>query len=438
MKLGRLGWVGLLCVLAALGRVAAGQTLRVTPDHVMADESAAIQASGLSAREHVAIRAELADGAGQRWSSEAEFVADEAGEVDTAAQAPTKGSYRTVSGLGLVWSMRPEDRGAKAYRAPEDYGLQRVMFHLVRGGAAVADAVLVQEFKGPGVREIRVHGAVQGSLFLPRGDGPWPGVLVLGGAEGGAPVEKALWLAEHGYAALALVYIGQDGLPQQLEHIPLEYFGRALSWMQGVPQIARGTLGVMGTARGGELALQLGAVYPAIKAVVAYAPASVRYPSCCGRWVTAAWTLRGEGLDYIRPLSQGKAQARAEEEAAAIQVERTRGDILVISGGQDGVWPSSLMTQEMEERLREADFAHRFERLDYPRAGHGAGSPQIVPAWLGEVADPETGQMRYSGGSAGADTESGMDAAPKVLRFLGEALGGASELASSTETRSTR
>ena len=48
--------------------------------------------------------------------------------------------------------------------------------------------------------------------------------------------------------------------------------------------------------RGGELALQLGALYPIVRAVVAYVPANVRYPACCGGIGGAAWVLKGVPL----------------------------------------------------------------------------------------------------------------------------------------------
>ena len=35
------------------------------------------------------------------------LVADADGVVDTSKQAPAKGSYREVSSMGLVWSMKP-------------------------------------------------------------------------------------------------------------------------------------------------------------------------------------------------------------------------------------------------------------------------------------------------------------------------------------------
>jgi len=51
-----------------------GQTLRIDPNRVMADQPATIRASGLHADERVTIRAELVDGAGERWTSQADSL----------------------------------------------------------------------------------------------------------------------------------------------------------------------------------------------------------------------------------------------------------------------------------------------------------------------------------------------------------------------------
>src|SRR4029077_13193007 len=70
------------------------QTLEVTPNRVMMDEVATIRATGLQPNEHVSIHAELIDGSGDQWSSQADFVADSQGAVDTSKQPPIAGSYK--------------------------------------------------------------------------------------------------------------------------------------------------------------------------------------------------------------------------------------------------------------------------------------------------------------------------------------------------------
>jgi dienelactone hydrolase len=401
--------------------VAFAQNLQITPNRTLLDKVVIIRATGLKPGERVTIEASLIDGADHPWASRAQFLVDVQGTVDTSKQAPEKGSYKEISAMGLIWSMMPAAPHIAAYRSPRDLSPQIIDFHLMRDGKQIATAQLEQLRVADGVRSINVDGQIHGILFVPVGAGRHPGVLVVGGSEGGLPAEKAAWLASHGYAALALAYFHYDGLPAELEAIPLEYFGNALSWMMMRPEISAESIAVVGTSRGGELALQLGSMFSDIKAVVAYVPANVRYPSCCGDApVRYAWTWRGEPLPYVLPRF---TRFVGGAPSAEISVEKTNGPILVISGQDDGVWPSPLMTEAIVDRLKHAHFTFQVVRLNYPHAGHRAGNPQIVPAWhSSEVRHPVSGRAMDLGGNAKGDAESSLDAIPKVLTFLESSL----------------
>jgi dienelactone hydrolase len=394
----------------------AAQKLEIAPAQIMSDEVATFRVTGLEPKAQVNLHAQLVDGAEQLWRSDAEFEADAAGVVDTSKQAPLKGSYKPVSAMGLVWSMMPVSKGVPAYRPPKEG--QTIEVSASIGGRQVATAQLVERFRSDAVKRIEVTGKLHGYFFMPEGSGPHPGVLVVGGSEGGVPQGKAEWLARHGYAALALAYFHFEGLPPTLESIPLEYFGQAIAWMMQRPEVIPTEIGVMGHSRGGELALQLGALYPQIHAVVAYVPANVRYPSCCDRTMGPAWTAGGRALAYVLPRNPGAA----EQMQAQIAVERIQGPILVISAQDDGVWPSSTMTAAIQRRLKDDHFKYEFVRLDYPHAGHRAGAPTIEPAWSSEVKHPVSGAEMNFGGTPEGNADSSLDAIPKVLDFLRRSL----------------
>ena len=396
--------------------IASAQTLEVIPNRVLMDESAVIRAGGLEPNEHISIQAELVDGGDKPWSSQAEFVADAQGAVDTSKQAPVQGSYGEVSAMGLIWSMKPEAKHVASYQAPRDLGTQIINFRLMRNGQRVANALMEQLGVAEGVQQIKVEGQLHGVLFLPNTKERRPGVLVVGGSEGGLPRRKAAWLASRGYAAFALAYFRYEDLPPRLERIPLEYFGRALAWMVQRPEISADRIAVVGTSRGGELALQLGSMFSQIKAVVAYVPANVRYPSCCSDTRVPAWTWQGQALVFVDPGAlRGNLEAAFE---AAIAVEYTHGPILLISGENDGVWQSSEMANAVVGRLKHSHFAYSYEQLKYPHAGHRAGRPEIVPTWHGSVRNPTSGREENLGGNAQGDAQSSLDAIPKVLEFL--------------------
>jgi dienelactone hydrolase len=408
-----------ICVALAASSLLCAQTLEVVPKRVMIDESATIRAAGLQPNEHVAIRAELSDGGGVHWSSQAEFIADAQGAIDTSKQAPAGGSYKEVSAMGLEWSMMPASHKAARYQPARDLGVQDVDFHLLRGKSEVASARLEQVSMAEGVERVTVHEAgLHGVLFAPPGPGRHPGMLVLGGSEGGLPSRRAAWLASHGFAALALAYFRYENLPQELANIPLEYFGAALQWMTRQPGIDGAHIGIMGTSRGAELTLQLGSMYP-VKAVVAYSPANVRYPACCGfTSVPYAWTWQGNPLAF-RPVRGARGD---EEMRAAIAVERIQGPVLLICGGADRVWDSCPMAGAITARLERAHFTYKVEQLTYKHAGHAAGRPEIVPSWQGTEVHPVSGRTMEMGGSPPGNIESSLDAIPKVIEFLQRSL----------------
>ncbi len=411
----------LIALLGTSGAAAAfAQYLEVIPSQALMDESPAVRATGLQPHQRVSIQAELVDGENHAWAAQAEFVSDGQGVVDTSLQAPVKGSYRGVSAMGLVWSMKPAEKHVAAYRPQRNLGVQIIDFGLLKDGRRVAKARLEQKWIGDGVQRIKLDGQLHGVLFLPASSGPRAGVLVLGGSEGGLMTGKAAWLASRGYAALALAYFRYEDLPPLLEGIPLEYFGNALAWMTHRPEIVSDRIAVMGTSRGGELALQLGSMYPQIRAVVAYVPASVRIAACCGNTrVPYAWTWRGQPLSYVFPRLMHNPAAMM---SAAIAVEHTQGPVLLISGEDDGVWPSSMMANQVVARLKQSHFAYPVEHLKYAHSGHRAGRPEIVPTWHGRVVNPTSGREQNLGGNVEGDAQSSLDAIPKVLEFMRQSL----------------
>jgi dienelactone hydrolase len=410
--------VKLICTATLLSCGALfAQTLEVAPDRVLLDETATIRVLGLQPNERIAIRSELTDGAGERWAAQADFVADPQGTANVSRLAPVAGSYREVSPMGLIWYMMPVAKSVRGYQPPRDLGPQTIEFQLMRNGEKIAGARLEQASVAEGVRRIPVHeGDLRGILFVPAGSERHRAVMVVGGSNGGVPSRQAAWLASRGFVALALAYFHYDDLPPMLEAIPLEYFQRGLAWLANRPEVSGNRLAVMGTSRGGELALQLGSMFPAIGAVVAYVPAHVRFAACCGNTrVPYAWTWDGRPLPYLLPRFARNLEMALE---AAIEVERTRGPVLMISGEDDHLWRSWEMADAVIARLKRSHFAYSFENLKYPHAGHSAGRPDIRPAWHGATRHPISGRMNDLGGSAKGDAESSMDSMPKVLEFL--------------------
>ncbi len=377
-----------LCLAVALAvaallpvRTTRAATIRfvVTPNPARADQPVTIRLTGLAPGQRTFLNAQFVDVTGAQWEADATFRADARGVVDPAIQAPLAGTYSGVRPMGLLWSatyssgMLPP----ASLRATKALTLTATV-----GGQFVARVVTMRDVVTPGVTATAVRtGGLYGAFYHPTGGPPAPGVLVLGGSEGGLNPfirREAALLADYGYAALALAYFGAPGLPPALADIPLEYFGRALSWLGRQPGVRGDGLAVVGHSRGGELALLLGAHYPQLRAAVSYVGSGVVYGSPMVRG-TAAWTWRG------RPIAP----------YTAIPVERIAGPVLLLAAADDAIWPSPKLLQVAMERLRRYHHPYADQLVVYPGAGHLILSPYEPSniAASGDAADQAAANM---------------------------------------------
>jgi pimeloyl-ACP methyl ester carboxylesterase len=70
----------------------------------------------------------------------------------------------------------------------------------------------------------------------------------------------------------------------------------------------------------------------------------------------------------------------AAVERASIPVERTRGPVLLISGTDDAVWPSSDFSDRVMARLAAHEHPFPDAHLRYEGAGHWIDPPHIPTA----------------------------------------------------------
>lgn len=393
--------------------------LSVEPNSVRGDEPFVVRLWDLSPGERVVLTAAFDDELGQEWSATAIFEADEEGKVDTSEQAPVEGSYEARDPMGLVWSALGGD-----FYAPST-GTSPIEMR-ARVGDREASAKVERYAMADGVEatEVREEG-LDGRLFLPAGGGrPAPGVLVIGGSEGGlAPYVawEAALLASHGFAALALTYFRgdypgtenlPDDLPEDLVEVPLEYFEGAIGWLGDHGAVNPDRLGVVGHSRGGELALLLGANFRELKAVVSYVGSGVVSSSPEGD--EPAWTYRGKPVPRVPYTEDPSTITRQQEQEAEIPVERTDGPVLLIAAGDDALWPSDRLSKIAMDRLERHDHPYDDELAVYPEAGHLIQAPYVPTA---------PGVARF-GGEARANAKADEDSWRKVLGLLEERLKG--------------
>ena len=261
--------------------------------------------------------------------------------------------------------------------------------------------------------------------------------MTVGGSGGGIFAMPALPFASHGIATLALAYFGVDPLPRELERIPLEYFRRAIQWLANRQELRAGAIGVAGGSRGGELALLIASRNPEITAVVGWAPSGVLYGGLSrnGGVPGAAWCEGGRDLPFAgfdlaavdwdrKPLrfTPGFIAALSDTatvSAAEIPVERINGPVLLISGSDDQVWPSRLLSEIAIRRLREHSHPFPVEHLCYEGAGHGIVPPHpYVSFTRTHITHPVTGHDFELGGTPEANAKASADSWARIVRFF--------------------
>jgi dienelactone hydrolase len=420
--------------------------IEVTPQTALIDVERAIVLTGFAPRAEVEMIARQRQADGSEWESANCFMTDDAGAVDLRTAVPVSGDYQGngAQPMGVIWSMRC------VKETPGVDSIQPIVTAIEARDAHGAHAVasLVQQFVAAGVtrREVREQGVV-GTLFIPASPGPHPAVIVLNGSGGGINEPRAALYAAHGVTALALGYFKAPGLPPTISGTPLEYFAQALDWLRAQVQPKNGFVAVAGQSRGGELALLLGATYPErVSAVIGYVPSAVLHGTLRAGAAdeapdSVAWTLDGQPLPHVwqrntradwhafrhppaagEPIRQAPAFVSALDDAAAvararIEVERIAGPILLISGTDDGFWPSTRYADSIIEDLKQCAFAYPVEHLRYEGAGHSIAFPH-VPTTLVARPHPVAGVRITAGGTPAANAHANEASWPRVLRFI--------------------
>jgi uncharacterized protein len=222
-----------------------------------------------------------------------------------------------------------------------------------------------------------------------------PGVLALGGSDGGIPKYFSRLLAAERCACLALAYHSTPKTQPNLIEVPLERLERALRWLRDHPRVAArdGRVAIVAASKGAELALVLATTFPdLVGPVVAYTPSSVVWPGIDfaagpGAPPRSTWSKAGKPLAFVMfkpgppppqserglrltPLHERGLDAVAADDPALIPIERATGPVLLVSGGDDQMWPASRMSRMLVERARRFGRGNLVRHLDFPEAGH--------------------------------------------------------------------
>lgn len=396
--------------------------LTITPDRVLVDERFQVTLDGLKPGQDVTIRV---DGNRGVWHSSATLRSDDRGRVEIADP------------MRFIWSATGERLAAPPSPSRVE---QPWVFIAEVDGRVIGSRTILRRAVSENVRivPVRERGLV-GTAYFPADAGRRPAVLVLPGSQGGipGPGSPAGGLASRGYVVLGLAYFNVEGLPALLQNIPLEYFATAVEWLKSQPFVDPTRIGVLGTSRGGELALLLGSTYPSsFRAVVANVPSSVVWPGISDDSETPAWTLNGKPVvnvpgrftrEDLALSGRDRFSKRMNDSAAltraAIPVERIAAPLLMFSAKDDQVWPSDIFAARVVERLEAHQFKYPVEHYSYENAGHMIARPYVPTSDVRRVnIHPVSKRPNMMGGTPEGQARANEDFWEKLLAFLGKYL----------------
>jgi dienelactone hydrolase len=398
------------------------------------DRPIAIHVRGLEPLQAVTIRASSVDKAGKLWLSALELTANVSGSIDLPERARKDGRGHAASELLTSMTVRGEDTPVSRFEVSWADTVITVVSLEVDGRDVIGDT-LRRTFGPPDItaKELSESGLV-GTLFEHSDGKRRPGILVLGGSEGGnSAADIAYQLAGNGYTTLSLAYFGAAGVPAQLAEIPLEYFAKALGYLRERSSVRAERIAIFATSKGAEAALLVASHYHGIAGVIAYAPSSVAWSCICDSASHSSWTFNGRSVPAVPPGTDTTVQQKPPirptvnysyrlgqmvDSNAVIDGRKIRAPVFLIAGGDDGLWPSAAMASSLFSRLSPASLRAGSQLTIYASAGHLI-SKFLLPAGSTLVA---RGRIQ-TGGSPAANAEAGADAWPRVLAFLRKSLG---------------
>ena len=275
---------------------------------------------------------------------------------------------------------------------------------------------------------------LSGVVCIPA-DHPSSAVVVLGGSDGGIKLEIAEALARQGIAAFAFAY--WPATPAPLCAFPLERIEQACRWLLDQAEVIGERVGLMGQSKGAELALVAATQFPdLIGPMIAVAPSAVvwygidqtKRPPMLAE---SSWSYQGDPLPYVsmsrvQPTTSERGVAlRSSFEAgledheavgrAAIAVDLATGPILLLSGGDDQMWPAARMSGMLVDRMAANGRAAEISHINYEKAGHSLVASASTTA---PDANAALGMNFDLGGEDKANTEAREDATSRITAFF--------------------
>ena len=157
-----------------------------SPKSSLVDTITKISVRNLKPLQRITLKAKLIGDRGELFESYAHYVADKDGKVDVCRDSSLGGSYSGVEPMGLLWSMKQAPGQKKGLQLTKRDVTQpyNVIVNCFDGHVTphetslqpMSSGTFQKWYMADGVKRIPVReGRIRGTLFLPPGDGPFPG-----------------------------------------------------------------------------------------------------------------------------------------------------------------------------------------------------------------------------------------------------------------------
>uniref|UniRef100_A0A4W5RAK7 Acyl-CoA thioesterase 16 n=1 Tax=Hucho hucho TaxID=62062 RepID=A0A4W5RAK7_9TELE len=319
------------------------------------------------------------------WEAFGQYTSDGQGTVTVAKDASLGGTYEGAEPMGLLWSMQPVPGSRTGLRLRKMDVLTPLVVHIsVYSGhmtegfskqSPLATVVTERWYMAPGVCRIDIeeHG-VRGTLFLPPGPGPFPGVLDMWGGGGGLVEYRSCLLASHGFVSMALEYLSHD--KNRISDIDSKtYFEKAFRIVQEHPLVMKDRVALFGLSFGTSVALNLAAYSKDIS------------PRCCV-CISGSHVLpvNKSISEVFKKINEDRYKTRFDEEGCVVwrdiilpiptdlgekvDMGRIKCPLMLVVGEDDQNWATVESAKDMAQMMRAAGNEHLLTVLQYPDAGH--------------------------------------------------------------------
>ncbi|XP_011232180.1 acyl-coenzyme A amino acid N-acyltransferase 2 [Ailuropoda melanoleuca] len=405
--------------------------LTATPASALADEPVHIRVSGLSPLQLVTLMASLKDEKGNVYRSKAFYKANEVGELDLTQAPAFGGDYVGVHPMGLFWSLKPQKAFGRLLKSDVMNSPFWVTLNLYDSvcmqdfitDEPMASQVVQRWFSAPGVQRVQIReGRVRGALFLPPGEGPFPGVIDLFGGRGGLIEFRASLLAAHGFAVLALAYFAYEDLPSSLQEIDLEYFEEAANLLLAHPKVQMPGIGVISVSKGAEIGLAMACFLKQVAATICIngTNAIYEFPLRYKDLVITPIPTFIERMQFhvsgAVSLRHYKGDPRDElNQQSVLPVEKAQGSILFVVGENDECFNSKEYAEQALRQLR-SHGRNNGRMLAYPGAGHLI-EPPYAPLCYASPTQSSSWPLLW-GGDPAAHAAAQEHSWGEILKFL--------------------